>query len=83
MALLGEYREAVEEGLASLGDVNLVKKIGFAALIVMSERQARADERYFEVAPRVDSPERAWNPWTNEELEQELKELVDESEPNS
>lgn len=81
MPILSAYREAVSEGLAECRDINRLQKLGLVALIVLSERQARVDERNLLVAPSFDSVGAIWHDIELDEdvLYKELKEILGES----
>lgn len=81
MPLLREYKEAVSEGLAECQEINCLQKLGLVALIVLSERQAKIDERNFLATPRVNLVGAIWTgPELDEAaLDKELKNIFGES----
>lgn len=77
--MLKDYREAIGEYKAEFPEHNIFQILGNSVLIIAAVHYSLAEERKFEVTPRMDSPGAMWDAWSPQELEAELKEILDES----
>lgn len=78
MSLFAEYREGVHEALDEFPDFTPVKKLGLAVLTIASIHSEKALERRIDGYVVVESVATGWYEDSDEQLEQELKEILDE-----
>jgi hypothetical protein len=79
MAFLSEYREGVKETLQEVPDATRFQKVGLALITVVgiyADRRLEAEASLCAVEGVAMNRDETW---TDAELEQELKELLDES----